>query len=210
MAAWVAAHRRCCCTQVLLTTQTNVYVADVTSTTTAVAAARVASYVSSKAGNDTLTSHVAEVMAKKTASEVGGGDFDAPRSNITGFTGRCRAGRVLAYRGWRGEHFAAASHAIRAVVPSAAGVQTFMGAAVSCDCVAFAAAALLLCRRLPRGPDWRRRHRQRPPADGRSAGGRQRVFQAAGNTPAQQVRMFVCSVLLFRDCLSAFLCMTLL
>lgn len=100
MAAWVAANRGRCCTQALLTTQTSVYVADVTSTTAA-AAARVASYVSSKAVNDTLTSHVAEVMAKKTASEFGGGDFDTPRSNITGFTGRCRAGQVLACRGGR-------------------------------------------------------------------------------------------------------------
>lgn len=44
------------------------------------------SYVSSKAGNDTLTSHVAGVMAKKEASEFGG-DFDTPRSNLTGFSG---------------------------------------------------------------------------------------------------------------------------
>lgn len=50
---------------------------------------RVSSYVSSKAGNDTLTSHVAGVMAKKEASEFGG-EFDTPRSNLTGFSGRWR------------------------------------------------------------------------------------------------------------------------
>jgi len=50
------------------------------------AAARVASYVSSRAGKDSLSTHVAGVMAKRTASEFG--DFGTPRSNLTGFTGK--------------------------------------------------------------------------------------------------------------------------
>jgi hypothetical protein len=52
----------------------------------ATAADRVASYISSKAGQDSLSSHVAEVVARKSASEYG--DFVTPRSNLTGFTGR--------------------------------------------------------------------------------------------------------------------------
>lgn len=48
-------------------------------------AARVASYVSSQAGKDSLSSHVDAVVAKKTMSEFG--DFGTPRSTLTGFTG---------------------------------------------------------------------------------------------------------------------------
>lgn len=54
-------------------------------------AARVTSYVSSKAGKDSLSSHVDAVVAKKTMSEFG--DFGTPRSNLTGFTGACHADR---------------------------------------------------------------------------------------------------------------------
>lgn len=49
-------------------------------------AGRVSSYVSSRAGNDTLSSHVAGVLEKKAASEFG--DFnDTPRTTLTGFSG---------------------------------------------------------------------------------------------------------------------------
>jgi hypothetical protein len=45
--------------------------------------------VSSKAGKDSLSSHVDAVVAKKTMSEFG--DFGTPRSNLTGFTGVCHS-----------------------------------------------------------------------------------------------------------------------
>ncbi len=45
---------------------------------------RVGSYVASKAGQDSLASHISDVVAKKTASEA---DLGTPHSNFTGFTG---------------------------------------------------------------------------------------------------------------------------
>jgi hypothetical protein len=43
--------------------------------------------MAARANKDALASHINEVVAKKVAASETGGDFDTPRSNLTGFTG---------------------------------------------------------------------------------------------------------------------------
>jgi hypothetical protein len=45
--------------------------------------------MAARANKDALASHINEVVAKKVAASEIAGDFDTPRSNLTGFTGAC-------------------------------------------------------------------------------------------------------------------------
>jgi hypothetical protein len=48
---------------------------------------RISGFMAARANKDALASHINEVVAKKVAASESMGDFETPRSNITGYAG---------------------------------------------------------------------------------------------------------------------------